>query len=179
MSVDRLRRAFRRLSFALGAALLVGWFLVMRPQMLGGPAAYVTVIGTSMQPSLQPGDLVVTMTAATYAPGDVVAYRVPDGDLAAGPQVIHRIVGGSADEGYILRGDNTNGPDLWRPRAADIVGRQWLVLPHAGSLLMLLRSPATLGAFAAALLVFRLPIWRRPAVDRSARGKSPIRRTPR
>lgn len=144
------------------AAAVVGWFLVLRPQLLGGPAAYVMVVGTSMQPALQPGDLVVALNASAYLPGDVVAYRVPDGDPAAGRNVIHRVIGGSAGEGYILQGDNTDGSDLWRPRAGDLLGRQWLVLPHVGSLLMFLQSPAALAALAAALAVFLVTVWKKP-----------------
>jgi signal peptidase I len=165
MSGDRFLRWSRRV---LIATALVGWFLVLRPQLLGGPAAYVMVVGTSMQPALQPGDLVVALNAGTYGPGDVVAYRVPDGDPAAGRNVIHRIIGGSALEGYILQGDNTDGSDLWRPRGGDLLGRQWLVLPRVGSLLMILQSPAALAAFAAALAVILLPIWKKPHPVRPA-----------
>jgi signal peptidase len=163
MLAEWLRAASRPFFVAIRVAAVVGWFFVLRPQPLGGPAAYVMVVGTSMQPALQPGDLVVALSAETYGPGDVVAYRVPDGEPAAGRQVIHRIIGGSAERGYLVQGDNADGLDLWRPRADEIVGRQWLVLPGAGAVLMFLKSPATLAAFAAALLVFLLATWKKPA----------------
>lgn len=170
MSRRRPRASFRPFFLALNLVAVIGWVLVLRPQVLGGPAAYVMVVGTSMQPALQPGDLVVALNSDRYVPGDVVAYRVPDGDPAAGRHVIHRIIGGSAEDGYVLQGDNTDGSDLWRPRTAEILGRQWLVLPGVGSLLMLLQSPATLLALAGGLLVFVLPVWKKPAPVRHVAG---------
>lgn len=151
--------AIRRVAVGLAVVGLAAWFVFLRPQLLGGPAAYITVSGVSMEPTLHAGDLVVMTSADGYAPGDVVAYRVPDGDPAAGRHVIHRIIGGEADEGYLLQGDNTDGPDRWRPTDDNIIGRQLIVLPAFGSVLMLLKTPAGLAGLAAALVVFALPFW--------------------
>lgn len=147
-----------------GAILLFGvWVLVLRPQALGGPAAYITVAGVSMEPTLHAGDLVVMTRGDVYQPGDVVAYRVPDGDPAAGRHVIHRVIGGGPEEGYLLQGDNTPAPDRWRPSDRDIVGRQLFVIPAFGSALMLLKTPAAIAGLATALVVFALPQWGAPA----------------
>lgn len=166
MLTDRrtLGRAARRAAIGVGILLFAAWLLLLRPQALGGPAAYITVTGVSMEPTLRAGDLVVMTRAEVYRPGDVVAYRVPDGDPAAGRHVIHRVIGGGAEEGYLLQGDNTPAPDRWRPTDADIVGRQLAVVPGLGSGLMLLKTPAALAGLAAALVVFSLPQWSAPAV---------------
>ena len=102
--------------------VLGGWALVLRPQSLGGPVVYVIVRGSSMFPTYESGDLVIVAAAATYQPGDVVAYRVPAGDIGEGHLVIHRIAGGDASSGFILEGDNNDAPDPWMPRGSDIVG---------------------------------------------------------
>lgn len=165
MSIDRrlLRRSARGAAIGAGVFLIAAWLLVLRPQAVGGPAAYITVAGVSMEPTLRAGDLVVMTRADVYEPGDVVAYRVPDGDPAAGRHVIHRVIGGGPDEGYLLQGDNTPAPDRWRPSDDDIVGRQLVVIPALGSALMLLKTPAALGGLAAALVVFALPWWTAPS----------------
>lgn len=162
----------------LVAVLAVLWVLELRPGMLGGPAAYVRVSGESMEPGLRTGDVVVTRRRATYAVGDVVAYRVPAGDPGEGHVVIHRIVGGDGRAGYRLRGDNRDEDDLWRPRDGDVLGEQRVRLPGLAWLASLVLSPPGLGllaAFAAFILV-ATPAppgsARTPRRSRGARGST-------
>ena len=68
--------------------------------------------------------------------------------------VIHRIVGGDADQGFTTQGDNREQPDLWRPRPDDIVGAAWVVLPGAGNALAFMRQPAILAGLAASVAFF-------------------------
>jgi len=133
------------------AALLVGWFFLLRPAFLGGPAGYVTVAGRSMQPTLRTGDLALTQKQGSYDTGDIVAFRVPKGEPAEGAMIIHRIVGGSAAEGYLVQGDNKNAPDPWRPKPQNIVGRLWFTLPGAARWVWLLRQPLILGSLVGGL----------------------------
>jgi hypothetical protein len=65
--------------------------------------------------------------------------------------VIHRIVGGSAAEGYRTRGDNRRAQDRWRPRPRDIEGANVVAVPGAGRALMLLGSPLVIGGLVALL----------------------------
>jgi len=138
--------------FLLLAAALA-WLVLLRPQALGGPAAYVLVSGRSMEPTLHEGDLAVVVAVAEYRVGDVVTYRVPAGHVAAGAPIIHRIVGGDAQSGWVIEGDNTSGPDLWQPTDAAIEDRLWFSIPAAGRLLALLRDPVVLASLAAAVAV--------------------------
>ncbi|MGH9035759.1 MAG: S24/S26 family peptidase [Acidimicrobiia bacterium] len=137
--------AGRILRVAGTLVVVAGWTIWFRPVALGGPAGYVVVSGTSMQPTLQPGDLVVVRHRSEYRAGDVVSYRVPSGGVK-GARVIHRIIGGDPVAGFVLRGDNKPDADLWRPRPADIEGRQWIRIAGAGRVMTAARSPAVLAA---------------------------------
>jgi signal peptidase I len=143
-----------RLLRLVAVVVFAGWFLVLRPQVLGGSAGWILVAGESMEPTIRPGSLVIVMRRSDYQVGDVVAYRVPDGDPGAGANVIHRIVGGTADTGFATRGDNTNGPDLWRPRPDEIVGAAWLTVSDAVAVILFLRSPILVASVAAALATY-------------------------
>jgi signal peptidase I len=135
---------------------LVGWVLLLRPVAFGGPATYVVIHGNSMYPTYQQGYLVITRRQATYDVGQVVAYRVPDGQVGGGHLVIHRIAGGSADLGFAMKGDHNQLPDPWRPRPADIVGSSWIAVPSAGTILVLVRQPIMAASIAAIAALFAL-----------------------
>ena len=105
----------------IGACMF--WAMFLRPQSLGGPAGYVLVSGKSMEPLYHTGDMILVGAARELREvGDIIAYRVPKGDAMAGAQVIHRIIGGNATHGFIVQGDNSTAPDVWRPKPGDIVG---------------------------------------------------------
>ena len=148
--------AVRRSIGLAGWAVLIGiaatWFALLRPVVLGGSVTYVIVRGDSMLPLYQAGDLVVLRAATDYVVGDVVAYRVPAGDVGAGQIVIHRLVAGDGTT-FVARGDNTPAPDPWPAEREQIVGRAWLALPGAGRVLLTLATPMNAAALAAAIVV--------------------------
>jgi signal peptidase len=151
----------KRLLSALVLLALMGSALAfLLPREFGGRASYVSVAGISMQPTMNTGDLVVLHRRQQYAAGDVVGFRIDDGSI-----VIHRIVGGSAVEGFVLQGDNRDSVDLWRPTANDILGSQWVHVPKAGRLLRWLGQPINLGIVLAGIMAFPLlgdgPVKRR------------------
>jgi signal peptidase I len=127
-------RLVRLAAWAVVVAIVAGWAITLRPGYLGGPATYLIVSGHSMEPTLQAGELVVARRQSTYRRGDVIAYRIGSNQAGAGALVIHRIVGGSARDGYMTRGDNRSFRDPWRPRPADIAGKMELHVPHLGAL---------------------------------------------
>jgi signal peptidase I len=138
---------------ALGAVLAV-------PALTGGPSRLVVVAGTSMEPTLSAGDVVVVWPRRSYRRGDVVVYPVPRPDGGRAPLVIHRVVGGDAG-GYRTRGDNKAAVDPWRPAAGELVGAQVVVLPRVGVVLALLRQPGVVAALAAGLVTTALSAPRR------------------
>ena len=130
------------------------WFCL--PQGLGGRAGWVMVSGTSMLPRLHTGDLVLVEHQSNYHVGEVVAYRVPQGQIGAGHVVIHRIIGGNGRSGWNVQGDNRTAPDLWHPTNHDVIGAKQLRIPHAWFVLRFLHAPLFLGLVAAFAVFFWL-----------------------
>ena len=156
LRVPRLRTVLNATGLLLAIAAAVFWALFLRPQTLGGPAAYVLVSGRSMLPRYHTGDLVLVERRAHYHVGEVIAYHVPKGDPMAGDQVIHRIIGGDAQHGFLVKGDNRTAPDVWRPKPSDIVGAKLLRIPQAVDVLQFLRSPLLLALMAASFVFVRV-----------------------
>ena len=121
----------------LVGALLVGWLLW--PSSLGGCTTLTIVSGESMEPTYYTGDLVVSRCGPVEV-GDVVVYNPPD---VGGARVIHRIVGGNSEDGWVLQGDNNDFLDPWEPRDDRILGSAVLHLPHVGKFAAILLSPLT------------------------------------
>ncbi len=147
----------KRLAVVAVQLLLMGtllWFGL--PQNMGGRAGWVVVSGTSMLPRMHTGDLVLVEKHPSYHVGEVVAYRVPKGQVGAGYEVIHRIIGGNATTGFTMKGDNRTGPDLWHPKNSDIVGAELVRIPKAFLLLRFLHTPLLLGLFAGFLIFFKI-----------------------
>jgi signal peptidase I len=130
---------------AASLVLVVVAWIVFAPTGLGGSVDYTIPTGTSMAPGIESGDLAVVRRSASYAVGDVVAYRSASLDRT----VLHRIVD-IDDDRYVTQGDANDWLDTDRPTAEEIHGRLWVRLPAIGGLLVQLRSPAGLVALAVA-----------------------------
>lgn len=153
-ALGTLRRPVN-LAFLLAVTVIVtGWWIWLRPTtFLGGPATYIVVHGTSMLPTLKTGDMVLAESQSSYRVGELVVYRVPEGNLGAGDDLIHRIVGGSARGGFTLKGDNNRSPDPWTVPRRNIVGTATLVLPGVGDWFLTVRSPLFAGGVAGLIAV--------------------------
>lgn len=97
---------------------------------------YVVVLTDSMEPHVNPGDLIVTYPAHDVKPGDVILYRL---DLGGNRYYItHRVVGteydGSGRLYYITKGDNREFRDPWKVYPDQIVGKVLLAVPAVGRL---------------------------------------------
>jgi signal peptidase len=122
--------------WAVGA-LVVGWFLW--PTSLGGCTTLTIVSGHSMEPTYYTGDLVVSRCGPVEV-GDVVVYNPPD---IEGARIIHRVVGGNAEDGWEIQGDNNDFLDPWQPTDQNILGSSALHIPHLGTVAAILISPLT------------------------------------
>ncbi|MGO9973806.1 MAG: signal peptidase I [Solirubrobacteraceae bacterium] len=139
----------RRLNSALvvGAVALVAWaaWTYVVPTALGGETTYVITEGTSMEPSFHTGDLAIVRPAGRYAVGDVVAYRSSLLHII----VLHRIVAIHGDR-YVFKGDHNDFLDPVQPTRAEIVGKLWIHIPHAGFVLAWLHTPLAVAILIAA-----------------------------
>ena len=164
-----LRRATG--SVLLLAALVLLW-MTAAPATMGGPLSVVTIQGSSMEPTLFSGDLVLLRRAADYQVGEAVAFR---SDMA-GAVVLHRIVAEEASTGrYVLIGDNNDFLDRYRPLPEEVVGRMVLRIPADVAAALRDSVPWVAGLGAALLVMFLretlLPRPRRRPL-RSSRGSS-------
>ena len=49
----------RAVSLVVSTAVVTGWFMMLRPTSLGGPASILVVRGVSMQPTMDYGDVII------------------------------------------------------------------------------------------------------------------------
>jgi len=101
----------------------------------------VVVLSESMEPTIQRGDLLFLSNYNTpYEVGDIVVYLIPGRDIP----IVHRVVKLHEDEELeaelLTKGDNNFADDLqlyegrkWLKREL-IVGKAYLIVPHAGML---------------------------------------------
>lgn len=128
------------------------WFAWLRPTALGGQVAYVVVVGSSMEPTYDDGDLVLVRREQHYDRGDVIAFRA-GGRFDDPTRIIHRIVGHDPGRGFITQGDNRDRTDPWFPQNDDIIGRATLHLPMAGSVAGVITRPQFFAAMGGAAVV--------------------------
>jgi signal peptidase I len=138
---------------AVVVALVVGFLVFARAGFVSTPVSYVIVSGHSMEPTFHTGDVALLVRSGRYRKGEVIGYEVPKGGPGAGLVIIHRIVGGNARAGFIVRGDNKQFADPWRPRPHDILGAERLLVPKVGLATRYVRSRAGLAALAGLITI--------------------------
>jgi signal peptidase I len=117
---------------ATAVVAVLAWLFVW-PALLGGSMTYVVISGPSMEPTYETGDFVAARERGSYEIGDIVVFSTDNGN------VIHRIVGGDGDAGYVMQGDNNPETDPWNPTDDEVLGEAVLHVPGAGDAVMLLR----------------------------------------
>jgi len=101
---------------------------------MGGSMTYIVVSGPSMEPVYETGDFVAARDQDSYETGDIVVFSTDNGN------VIHRIIGGDGDSGYVMQGDNNPEVDLWAPTDEEVLGKAVVHVPGAGNAVMLVRQ---------------------------------------
>ncbi|WP_232466118.1 signal peptidase I [Diaminobutyricimonas sp. LJ205] len=132
----------RGILYYLGLGLSGGLFVLMlalAAAVIVVPAATgsvpLTVLTSSMEPTLPPGTLIVVqpVDTADIRIGDAITYQIESGK----PEVVtHRVISitSSSDGGttFVTQGDNNDAPDA-RPVVPDQVqGRVWYSVPWLG-----------------------------------------------
>ena len=102
----------------------------------GNVKARIVLTG-SMAPAINTGDVIITTPIARKVPqvDDVIAYQAKrfNGENVA--VFSHRIIGGDIENGFIVKGDANKSPDPQKPKAEDILGVVFFVIPFIGNLL--------------------------------------------
>jgi signal peptidase I len=128
----RMANTFRWSGYALAVVLMT--FSVL--SFSGTVKARVVLTG-SMMPTINPGDIILTTPVKNVTPktGSIVAYVGRRFDGTAVGVFSHRIIGGDATNGFIVKGDHNPAPDTQRPKPEDITGVVIFVIPIIGRFL--------------------------------------------
>lgn len=111
--------------------------LIFSGLSFGGVVKARIVLTGSMEPSISPGDIIITTPITRKVPmiGDVVAYQAKrfNGENVA--VFSHRIIGGDIKNGFVVKGDANKTPDNQKPKAPDLLGVVIFVIPFLGNIL--------------------------------------------
>jgi signal peptidase len=135
--------------------LVAGSVAILLGGLLGRPVLVAAVPTTSMVPVLRPGDLIPVLPTWGAPPeiGQIIVFKTPHDST----WIVHRVIGGDRQSGYLTKGDANPVPDPHRVFRQDIagfvptVGGNALHVPGLGSL-SLGRTPLGNPLFAAVAL---------------------------
>jgi signal peptidase len=112
-----------------------------------------------MEPTYYTGDLVVSRCGDVEV-GDVIVYNPPNVGAA---RVIHRVIDGNADDGWVVQGDNNDFIDPWEPTGDQILGSAVLHIPQLGKVAGILLSPLTW--ISLLIVALAIVVWPAKATD--------------
>ncbi len=130
------RRWSKPLSSALWLVVTIAIWIAFAPIQAGGQAAYIVVIGKSMEPNFHLGDLIIVQHDSNYKIGDTVAYK----NAQLNNNVFHRIIG-IENHRYVMKGDNNSWIDTYQPSPEEVIGKLWIYLPGVGKVIQRIRTP--------------------------------------
>jgi len=131
-----------------------------------------TVLSGSMQPTFNPGDVIIVTPEPVTAvrPGQVISYQIPIGDHHVESHRVVRVLRRGAHPVIITRGDNNAEADPWRAQlTSGTAWRERLVIPAVGRVIIWMRQPlvqriCVLGIPILLAVWWLIGIWRpRPA----------------
>ncbi|NMC53243.1 MAG: signal peptidase I [Chloroflexi bacterium] len=93
------------------------------------------VIGYSMQPTYQPGDILILQPLREeITPAMIISYQMTN------RLITHRVLAVEGDH-LITQGDNNDSPDPWRVPASAVIGTPVLRVPLLGHVLNFAQRP--------------------------------------
>ena len=125
-------------TFVMVVLVALAVLLVVMPRVMGGLS--LTVLTGSMEPAIQPGDVVVTQGVTTdnanqLQVGDVISFLPFSNDpTLVTHRIIEKSVGADGPE-FVTKGDNNSSADPWgRMTAQQIRGKLLFTVPKLGYL---------------------------------------------
>ena len=105
-----------------------------------GYTAFINT-GTSMLPSIRPGDLIIVERQDSYEEGDIISFISPGNYITT-----HRVID-IKNNNYITQGDNNSFVDGSEVGPKTIYGKKVLVIPSVGKIIEFLwKNKYVLGA---------------------------------
>jgi signal peptidase I len=134
--IERWMKKFGQYS-TVATYLFAALLLTFSAASVTGYVKARVVLTNSMEPTINPGDIVITANSERVVPqiGSIIAYQARQFNGTPVGVFTHRIVGGSALDGWLMKGDNNPSPDIQKPKGADILGTVILTIPKLGLLL--------------------------------------------
>lgn len=128
--------AFMKYAQFVGYGLLSILVLFTALSFTGTFKSRVVLTG-SMAPNINPGDIVITVPIRerVLQVGDVVTYQARRFNGEGVGIFTHRIIGGDAKTGFLVKGDNNPSPDIQKPKTKDILGLVVFRIPFLGHLI--------------------------------------------
>jgi signal peptidase len=132
MRNNRINGAIKFIGYVLSAILIS--FSVLSAS--GFMKARIVLTG-SMEPVIKPGDIVLLAPTPRTQPklGDIVSYTARRFSGESVGVFTHRIIGGDPVGGWLVKGDANPSPDVQKPKAADVSGVVFFIIPWVGKLL--------------------------------------------
>ena len=132
---ERLVKKFSQYS-TIATYLFAALLLTFSAASVAGYVQARVVLTNSMQPTINPGDIVITANSTRVVPqvGSIIAYQARQFNGTPVGVFTHRIVGGNALDGWLMKGDNNPSPDIQKPKGADVLGTVILTVPKIGLL---------------------------------------------
>jgi signal peptidase I len=129
---NKIGNVVKFLGYALSGILIA--FSVLSAS--GFVKARIVLTG-SMEPAINPGDIVLLAPTPRTQPelGDIAAYTARRFSGESVGIFTHRIIGGDPVNGWLMKGDNNPTPDVQKPKAEDISGVVFFVIPWIGKLM--------------------------------------------
>ena len=132
------------------------------------PMPFSTIVGASMNPVLNMGDLVTNekVSPSEVKVGDIIIYRMPAPErerYRSLPLIAHRVVEikntMTAGLVYRTKGDNNTAVDPWSVRDYDLVGKVGRQIPYLGFPVLFLQDGSGRVLALLALFLFILNLY--------------------
>ena len=132
MRTNKINAVIKFLGYVLSAILIS--FSVLSAS--GFMKARIVLTG-SMEPVIKPGDVVLLAPTPRTQPklGDIVSYTARRFSGESVGVFTHRIIGGDPVNGWLVKGDANPSPDVQKPKAEDVSGVVFFVIPFIGKLM--------------------------------------------
>jgi signal peptidase I len=129
---NKINNVIKGLGYVLSAVLIS--FSVLSAS--GFMKARIVLTG-SMEPVIKPGDVVLLAPTPRTQPklGDIVSYTARRFSGESVGVFTHRIIGGDPINGWLVKGDANPSPDVQKPKAEDVSGVVFFVIPFIGKLM--------------------------------------------